>query len=344
MAHCSKSEISDVLPMALAPSEFPDEISRIEDHLKDCEMCSKELDNLKLLETAIKAEKDNLRDAVAPCPSPEALFEFAMGEENDVIQGHLKLCSACAEELSLIRELVIDTTHPDTAQMPSHMDRLLRESVNREYGEIRSHWLHSVQEFFVRVASLFSFPSFAAGAAMAAMCLLLLAPWQSKELSLIPAGSNVVWKSGPAAQKEFAVPEKSDDSPKIALVIVLPETTQLSPQQIDEIYGKLSMPTRMGDYYNFLSPKELKGILNDIGGVKKSESVSGIVIEKTGPKYVLQFQISSVGPLFDLKASLFGADQKRELGEISQSRLPLSRIPSRMDSIGTELLLEAEAS
>jgi predicted anti-sigma-YlaC factor YlaD len=344
MARCPKSEISDVLPMALAPSEFPEQMPRIEEHLKDCEFCRRELALLKRLETAVRSNKDYLRDALVPCPSPETLCEFAIGGEDEAIEDHLKLCSACTEELKLIRELMKEDLDSATEELPPRISRLIDESVKREYPRFGEPVLQRARDFFAGIMSLFSLPSFAAGAVAAALVLLVLSPWQAKQLSLNPAGSDVEWRSGPLVHKELPLQQEAAKPPKIALVIVLPENTRLTPQQVDEIYGKLNTPAKMGNYYDFLSPKELKGILSGIGGVKQGAAVSGIIVEKTGPKYVLQFQISSAGQLFDLKGSLYSADKKREVADISQSRLPLERIPSRIDSIAMELLLEAEAS
>jgi hypothetical protein len=344
MARCPKSEISDVLPMALAPSEFPDQMPRIEEHLKDCEFCKRELALLKRLETAVRSNKDYLRDTLAPCPSPEELCEFAMGADDEAVQAHLELCSACAEETALIRELAKEDLNGATEELPSRINQLIHESVKREYRPTGELGFKKARDFFAGVMSLFSLPSFAAGAVAAALLILLIEPWQARELSLNPAQSEVEWRSGPFVRKELPLQQESAKPPKIALVIVLPENTPLTPQQIDEIYGKLNTPAKMGAYYEFLSPKELKSVLSGIGGVKHGETVSGVIIEKTGPKYVLQFRISSAGSLFDLKGSLYSADKKREVADISQTRLPLSRIPSRIDSIAMELLLEAEAS
>ena len=94
--------------------------------------------------------------------------------------------------------------------------------------------------------------------------------------------------------------------------------------------------------YQFLAPDELKRLLEAVPCLD-AQSVSRVIEEKSGVDYVLAFEIIQSKSAYHLNGKLFRKGQKQEVTAITQTGLSLSSIPSKINSMGKELLLVAES-
>ncbi len=345
MTDCARPDISERLFMALAPEEFPDEAREFEEHVKHCPECRNELDALRAIDRIIRDHKEQLSDAFGPCPAAEDLVQFALGERvSDTVRDHVSVCPNCAEHVSLIAAIYKDS--PDEVSPPiQDAGRLIREVVSKELGWKEESVIQPTASLWQRFAQFFHVPSLALGAAAAIICFLIIAPYKTKEPNFAPALSNVTWstsagvttKETPGLSPVPAAPLK-----KVAILILLAQDMSLPHQDIDKMYSELNLAARLATQYQFLSPDELKRLLAARSGLD-AQSVLHVIEEKTGADYVLVFEIMQSKSAYDLNGKLFRKGQKQELTAISQTDLSLSAIPSRINSIGKELLLDAES-
>ncbi len=345
MTPCQRPDISERLMMALSPAEFPEEASEIEEHAKQCSSCRHELADLRQLESVIKEQKEQLAEAVRPCPDPEMLFNFATGEKVlRNVGNHIELCADCAEQVSLIRELKKENLDSSKTPVPRRTGELIHAAVRQEYGQARRPNLRTIRDLLSALTEFFHFPSLALGAAVAALLLLLVLPYKPEGLVLSPAFSSVSWQVASLASKGTAPKSSLVAKQKVALIILLPRDIKLSSEEIDKIYADIALASKLGGFYNFISPGKLKVSLKDQTLPQNSAAVAEVAAGKTGANYVLIFEILPSKSGYTLVGRLYKRAGKEQRGSISQTGLPLSAIPSRITGIGAELLLEAESS
>jgi anti-sigma factor RsiW len=333
--------------MALFPGELPDAMPELEEHLKQCSSCSHELEMLRKLDGAIRDLRDQLAYLLSPCPDPDGLFKFALGEGvAPDVESHIALCPDCAEQVSLIKELVQEDLEQEKATPTPRAKERIRDAVLREYGSGRQPFLQGAVDFLVALKQYFHVPSLAAGAAVAAVLLLLVMPQKPEKAALHPALSNVGWKaSSSQAVKELTQHQRLlSPERKVALVMLLPSEVRLSQAQIDKIYEEVDISARLAGQYELVSPAVMKRVFQNVGSFESTSAVAKYTAGRTGANYILTFEILPSGSSYSLKGTLFREGQATETGSIFQSGLALSGIPSRITSMAAELILEAESS
>ena len=198
MTHCERPEMSERLIMALAPDEFPQDAREIEEHLKQCRSCRSELDAMKCIDKVIREHKAELSDALEPCPAPESLVKYALGENApENIEDHLSLCPTCSEQVSLIAELRQEPLN-ETIPITPEARALILKTVSEEFRTGRKPVFQFTGEFWHRFVEFFHIPSLAAGAAVALLCFLIVAPFKPEEVTVSPALSKVTWTVSPS--------------------------------------------------------------------------------------------------------------------------------------------------
>lgn len=100
-------KIAELLPLYANGSLKDDEKKKVEEHLKACSKCQKELAQTKWLLEGVEKYGEVLltghidsEKLVLYAHSPNELKE----SERSIIEGHLKDCSECADELKLLQE------------------------------------------------------------------------------------------------------------------------------------------------------------------------------------------------------------------------------------------------
>ncbi|MGO9118532.1 MAG: anti-sigma factor family protein [Desulfomonilaceae bacterium] len=345
MTDCARPDVSDRLLMALAPEEFPEDAHEIEEHLKHCPECRNELDALRTIHKIIGDHRHELSDVFEPCPTAESLVEFALGEQTSrTIEDHISFCPNCAEQVSLVAALYKDS--PDEAtQVVQDARPLIRKVVSKELGLKDESDPPPAEPLWHRFIQSFHVPSLALGAAAAVICFLIVAPYQSKEPGFRPALSNVTWATSTSVTRKDSSGLPATQAPplkKVAILILLTPDLRLPDKDIDKMYSEIDLAARLGSQYQFLSPHEMKRVLADRSGLD-AQSISEVASEKSGANYVLLFEITQSKSGYDLNGRLFRKGQKQEFSGIFQTGLSLPTIPSKINSIGKELLLDAES-
>jgi hypothetical protein len=345
MTDCARPDISERLLMALAPDEFPEEAHEVEEHLKQCPQCRNELDALRTVHKILGDHRQELSNVFEACPTAESLVEFALGEQtSETIQDHISFCPNCAEQVSLIGALLNESENEATRVTPD-AGPLIRKVVSKELGWKDESGSPPPEQTWHKFIQFFHVPSLALGAAAAVICFLIVASYQSKELGFRPALSNVTWTTSTSVTpKDTSGPPSTQATQlkKVAILILLPQDMRLSDKDIDKMYSEIDLAARLGSQYRFLSPHEMKRVLEDRSGLD-AQSISEVAKEKSGADYVLVFEITQSKSGYDLNGRLFRKGQKEEFTGAFQTGLPLSAIPSKINSIGKELLLDAES-
>jgi hypothetical protein len=345
MNQCSKPEISDQLMMALWPEEFPGSMPELQAHLDECPVCREELDILRQLGETLQDRKKDLVDGLSPCPEPDDIFEFALHKRGKPgIQDHIALCSDCAEQASLVREILYEDFGTANVSMSSGEKQLIRRNVLREYGPVPGTFVEKIRDFLISISAI-HFPSLAMGAAAAVLIFLVVLPRGSEQVRMMPVFSDVTWKApetsapksmGPA----IGIPARE----KVDLIILVSPELKLPKEEIDHIYREIDLAARLAANYDFVSQEEIKRALGDTRDSRTASDAARRTQSKTGADYALVFEISRSGNAYSLRGTLFRSKATSATGAISQSGLRMKAIPSRITNMGAELILEAETS
>jgi len=346
MGACKRPDIAERLMMALSPSDFPHEAAELEAHLKECPACREEMKALRRMEKFLGDNKDLMAELLSPCPEADALTSFALGEASDPsVERHLELCIDCREQVALIRELSQEKLDSGKLSASAQERSFFHEAVAKEYGPAKRREARAIQNLWETVSDWLNIPSLALGAAVAALLMVFLMPRGPEELRLTPVLSSAVWEKpsdttkGPLEPKELLTARK-----KVAVILLLHGASEPLGQDAEQIYSKLEIVKKLGAAYDFLSPKEIKEALagREVSG--NLINVADAIFDRTSADYLLAFEILPANAGDAVKGTLFQRDRKGDLGSISQTGLSISRIPSRITTMGAELLLEAEPS
>jgi len=331
MAECKNDEIRQGLLAALAPEEFPEWAGRIEEHVRECQSCAEELETLRILDALIRKHREELADSPAGCPEPGALVEAAIGDKSDPhILKHVQQCPDCQREFELVRELLQED--------PSLIESAVGTSV--EAPAQRGPSLP--QRIFASIRDFISVPSLALGAAAAAIIAFVLLPGAPKEVSMRPVLSDVDWHSSLSIDKELMAPKSvSGIKTKVAVVLLVADDAPISTGELERVYAQVRIAEELGQAFEFVSPPDLKKRLSADRRVRSASAMAAEVFRRDAdPQYVLTFEIFRSADGNALKGTLFRRGRLHDMGSISQTGLALDRIPSRINAIGADLLLE----
>lgn len=80
----------------------PYDVRRLEDHLRTCIFCFKELESLRKVDLLLKRYPDSFH------PEEEALYQYAStgGDSPKNIESHILSCPSCKEEVEVLREII----------------------------------------------------------------------------------------------------------------------------------------------------------------------------------------------------------------------------------------------
>ena len=219
----------------------PEEENRVTQHVLVCSRCSSDVERLR---ATISILRDN-REAF--CPSSWQLYEFLHygHDPHDAVADHLRSCPSCSH---LVETL---SAHAPAEEMPSAL-----------WEQVRSRFPHSDETssplhrrrvgLLERFSRLFRVPALAAGAAIAALLLVVVLYPREMPQSVV-ALSSVTWEGIPK-------PKPFDQSRKrVAILLAFkgfdPPMTQ---QKIDSWYESLAPPMEMYERFSVVSPAEVR--------------------------------------------------------------------------------------
>ena len=348
MKTCTGPQISEKLAMALSPAEFPQEIDGIYDHVRDCGACQEELDAMQQVHRYLRTYAAVLEPSMSGCPSSDAIVAFTLRECVDPkIEAHVRTCPRCAHEIELIADLRRDVCEEGDAEPSMHERDFIGRKIAEAYGTPMPGWGQRIREAIQAARAGLSFPSLALGAVAAALLIMVVLPRGAEKEALFPAFSDVVWQDGASKlmAKEPFRSVQPHAAKKIALLVVLPERSRFSQEQLDEIYEKVDLAKRLGGSYEVVSPRAMRAALKD--EVQPGESLHGMAdqaFSALGIDYLLCFELQPLAEGLSLKGILFQKGMEGTPATFTQTRLSFSRIPSRIMAIAAQLLLDAEHS
>ncbi len=223
----------------------PTEREMVKDHLRGCEQCASELEELRDTISLLGQHKE------AFCPEHGELYEYVnYGKDPDgLIARHLRLCEPCRETVQALSRKAA----PEA--MPDQVWQALKQRIPRPDRDACALEQDS-GNFIDQVFRLFRFPAIAAGVAAAAvLAFVLLRPPQMPQS--IMALSSVAWEKAP--KPKGLVPSAK----RAAIVLVLKDfQPPLSRERIDALYEALAPPVELYALFQFVPPSEVRESLD----------------------------------------------------------------------------------
>lgn len=219
----------------------PEEEHRVTQHLLRCSQCSSDVERLR---AAISMVKEN-REAF--CPESWQLYEFLHygHDPHDPVAAHLRICPSCARLAETL------SVHAPAEEMPpdlltkvkSRLPHLDRDSL------VLHRWRFGLPE---TVSRLFRAPALAAGAAIAALFLVVVLYPRDIPQSVATL-SPVTWEGVPK-------PKSFDQSRKRVAVLLAFEgfDPPIIQEKIDSLYESLAPTMEMYERFSVVSPAEVK--------------------------------------------------------------------------------------
>ncbi len=155
----------------------------LEAHLKNCEICSSELESFRKMDVLLRDHPDVFH------PDEQELYLFVTQNEDPggEIEHHLETCESCQEDVALLKEM-IDARHKATTEIPAVPQRLLREIGQSQRSAAREGVLERV---YISVAdlisTLFRMPRLALGTAAAIVVLVIISVPLLKHYKDVPS-------------------------------------------------------------------------------------------------------------------------------------------------------------
>lgn len=335
-------EISERILMGLDPEEFPEEAREARKHLEECTECMTELESLGRLVGFLREHKEELAAAVAPCPPAEAIAAAALGEPVDPsIAAHVAFCPECSECVDALRAAAAEQAAPQKDAPDAREKRVIRRAVEREYGPEPATRQETQRSFAQFVWSVFRMPSFAVAAAAAvAVAIWLHVP--SEEV-LRPAFSDLAWQvqEKPAAARDLIRKSPAVKRRSVAVMIFAAGKEDIRREDLGALYERMDLPVRVKGSYEIVPPGDVKQALAGTAEAAGLDAWARLVFTKLTVDYYLSVQVSRSGTEYAIKAALFKRGQAAAVGTMAQAGLTAERIPSRISSMGEELLTEA---
>ncbi|MBI5568368.1 MAG: hypothetical protein HY914_00330 [Desulfomonile tiedjei] len=348
MKKCTGQEISEKLAMALSPAEFPQEIDGLHDHIRDCSACQEELAALEQAHRFLSTYAVQLGSSMSGCPSSDTIVALARKELVDpTIESHVGSCPRCAQEVELIEELSRETCEGGDPELSLHEKKFIRNKIAEVYSAPAQGWGQRVKAAIQALRADLSLPSLALGAVAAALLMIVILPRSAEKEVLFPVFSDVVWHDGASrlmAKGPFPGGQPAAEK-KIAVLIVVPEKSGFSQSQLDETYEKVDLAKRLGGSYEIVSPRDLRAALqHKVPPGEGLKAVADQAFSTLGVDYLLCFELHPSAEGVSLQGMLFQKGMEGTQATITQTKLALSRIPSRITAIAAQLLLDAEHS
>lgn len=307
------------------PNEF---IADIEDHLGGCPECSKDLERINNLSSALLESKEFLF-----CPELWRLYDIAVtGEypDNEMFL-HVSNCPSCSENIQLLRQ-----THTSDTDIPLNVKRAFADqysvqSSHKGADALKTAWEHARET----IRSMFSAPL--AGALVAASLIIavmvsLPTTQPGDEFAL----SSLQWtplKTGAAPKEythrppgaQFGIVHKEIDKPQIvkpksrlAVVIFLDGfETPFSQKTIDELYVSIGSE-EIRKSATMVDPSKIKQLVTEkeIGPNEDDKLLGGLAKDLKADKAIF-IHISRKDGLYEVAQRLIDAGDKKTLNEMT---------------------------
>lgn len=347
MVQCKRSDIQEKLAAALWPMDFPDEAGEIDTHVSQCPQCENELAQLRLLDKYMKDYKNELADAVSPCPSSEILVDFALGTQVDSsTEAHIDSCQDCKDHVTLVRDLSRQEFAPGHSSPTLEEKALIRELVSREYGLAEKPREEPARPgLFGRLRGWMHIPSLAVGAVSAAVLVAVLLRETGPKNALYPALSGVEWTTSHQTRNKYPLTlmaPKPTPKEKVALVLFVSHRSGVDQSKVDEIYRGMRLTARLSTSYEFMSPKKLKEMLAGAGEQADLNHVKTLVLQNAEARFLLAFAISSTETGQAFRGTLYQRGKEGAVCTIERTGLPTGSIAARINAAASELLADAE--
>jgi anti-sigma factor RsiW len=347
---CTRPDMSERLIMALWPEDFPEERQEIQEHVKSCPVCQKELAMLQNLRKTIHEHSRELADCVSTCSSATEVVEFSLGGTIDsTLQEHIERCPECSEQLNLVKQLQSEKFPAAPSYVPTSEEKIIiRNAVAKEYRQPRSAPASSFSAFFRLIFSSIHVPSVVLGAAAAAiLVVVVMLPHAPDEAVFKLALSDMTWESLPqASTRSGEVFDTEAVRPKkVAAVILISETLGLSQAQIDHLYEDLSLGMVLPPDDELVSPSEVKKSLELLASTQETtKQIAPDLLRRIGSDFLLLFEISGSGESMKVTGVLLSKVDGKAVPPISQAALSRAALANSIKALGTALLVQREAA
>lgn len=344
MAHCDRPDLNERLMEALWPEDSGPEAEEIARHAEECPVCRKELEMMRSMNQFLTDHRNELANAVAPCPEPAILIAYAEGEEIDpIIKAHIDGCDDCTRELLLLQELARERPEPETGACLTAEDRIVvQNAMKNHYRGAASGPEKPTQSWLRRLTDFLHVPSLALGAVAAtALVLVIVMPATSPD-GVRLALSDARWNIPDASTTKGGGLFEPADRKSVALVLLLGENANLTREQIDTVYRSITIPPDIAQSYLFISPEDLNRRLGPT--VSRETTVKAIaeqVFQAFKPEYVLTAVLENRGDKPSLSFQWFKAHANNRVASFAQQNIDLENVPTLIGKwAGAVLLLE----
>jgi len=218
----------------------PEERTAVEDHLRKCPQCSRQLGALQETVGTLREFKH------AFCPEPWELYEFVNHQidREGAISRHIRECGSCRDAAEgLLIEAQAQT-------MPRELSRQVKERLPK------SHTIEEAKDrqpvaLIERLRERFRLPALAMGAAAAVLLAVLLIPREPPQ-SVITLSTST-WESVPKPKSART------QGNGVAIIIALKDFPNPLPQnRVDSLYEAVAPTMELYERFPIVSPAQLR--------------------------------------------------------------------------------------
>jgi hypothetical protein len=295
----------------------PDEKTKLETHLKECEDCSARAQALRDTIAALKDAREIF------CSEPWEIYEFVeKGKPEGTVSSHLALCNPCREEAA-------NYDIASAERMPAELWNRIQERVPKS-REASRHDSGAVSRLIERLHGWFRFPTIAVGAAVAAILVVLVlypGPFTQPGVGL----TSVTWDDA-LKPKAFQ---------KAAVLLLFKDFKPPMPQaRVDSIYESLKPDMEVSARYSMVSPAVLSAAIKnrEIDASDETRLLSGLH-NKFNVSQAVLVDISRAGHAYDVRVNVMDTGSGKELHVTTLRDVPDIRLNERLREAVAGLLL-----
>jgi len=263
----------------------------VEQHLAQCDACSRELHSLQATTELLRNKKEAL------CPEPWEIYEFAVhGVHKDRdFEGHLRKCPSCAAEAQ--RHKADSARH---AEMPEGIraafrTRFPQPSKSAEAGRVQSRVIDLFQ--WIRERSRASIMTMGAVAAAALIAVML---YPRADIEPLFGLSTTTWGITEGLV-EKGTPLVTD-KPKLAFLMVFRNFRHgLSQESVDAMYEGLRPTSELENKFEIVQPAAVKNAIVERGiRPEQRAELLQVFSRDLGASGLLLIEVTSVGNHYEI--------------------------------------------
>lgn len=257
----SEERMRDLQLLYLEDMLDPGQKKEFEEHLRTCDDCSRQLEELTQWVNTLKNNKE------AFCPELWEVYEQVRGREDSarVIHAHLDQCPSCREDANALKAGTGEKVMP--AELWDSFKAQFPEPVAAKPEGLVTQWLSGFME---QLSALFRPPLIAAGAVAAAILVVLI---------LYPGGvappvvglSSVTWKEVDLRSRVMGTPPPVEqrgtvplDRERVAILIFFRDFKKpFTQERIDSLYWAVKPTESITDRFDVLPPARIKETLSE---------------------------------------------------------------------------------